>query len=128
MRKAFSFCLGLLLALLLSALGLVVGTSSSNNGIRLGDVIILGGVNSWRNIGGSSGGAAIMLQSRSIRGDVNGDGKINALDITSASRIIAGLDTMTLRADINGDGKMNALDITSLELLIAGIGTKIIRK
>ena len=54
-------------------------------------------------------------------GDANGDGSVNALDITKVERIIAGLDTETSGADANQDGNVNALDITKVERLIAGL-------
>jgi hypothetical protein len=54
-------------------------------------------------------------------GDANGDGVIDALDITSVERIIARLDAPTAGADANQDGKINALDITKIERLIGGL-------
>ncbi len=56
-----------------------------------------------------------------VPGDVNGDGNVNALDITKVERIIAGLDAETLGADANEDGNINALDITKVERIIAGL-------
>ena len=56
-----------------------------------------------------------------LPGDANGDGYINALDITKVERIIAGLDTETPGADVNQDGNINALDITKVERIIAGL-------
>jgi hypothetical protein len=55
-------------------------------------------------------------------GDGNGDGTVNALDITVVERIIGGLDTETSGADANQDGAVNALDITRVELIIGGLG------
>jgi len=57
-----------------------------------------------------------------LPGDANGDGNINALDITKVERIIAGLDDETAGADANQDGNINALDITKVELIIVGLG------
>ncbi len=54
-----------------------------------------------------------------LPGDANGDGKVNALDITKVERIIAKLDPLTCGADANRDGKINALDITKVERIIA---------
>ncbi len=54
-------------------------------------------------------------------GDANGDGNVNALDITKVERIIAALDAETSGADANQDGSVNALDITKLERIIAGL-------
>ena len=57
-------------------------------------------------------------------GDANGDGLVNALDITKIERIIVGLDArqpMT-NPDANQDGNVNAMDITKVERIIAGLG------
>jgi len=56
-----------------------------------------------------------------VPGDANGDGSVNALDITKVERVIAGLDTSTLGADANDDSAVNALDITKVERVIAGL-------
>jgi len=56
-----------------------------------------------------------------LAGDANGDGVVNALDITKIERIIVGLDAETPGADANGDGVVNALDITKIERLIVGL-------
>ncbi|MFC2004948.1 carboxypeptidase regulatory-like domain-containing protein [Chloroflexota bacterium] len=56
-----------------------------------------------------------------IPGDANGDGVVNAIDITKVERIIAGLDSPTLGADANQDGNINAIDITKVERIIAGL-------
>jgi hypothetical protein len=57
-----------------------------------------------------------------VPGDANGDGNVNALDITKVERVIAGLDAETPGADANQDGNINALDITKIERIIAGLG------
>ena len=57
----------------------------------------------------------------STPGDANGDGVVNALDITKVERIIVGLDAETPGADANGDGVVNALDITKVERIIVGL-------
>lgn len=56
-----------------------------------------------------------------LLGDANGDGVVNALDITKVERIIVGLDAETLGADANEDGMVNALDITTIEWIIVGM-------
>jgi hypothetical protein len=53
-----------------------------------------------------------------LPGDANGDGVVNALDITEVERIIAMLDAETGGADANQDGVVNALDITMVEIII----------
>lgn len=57
-----------------------------------------------------------------ISGDVNCDGKVNAVDITKLERIILGLDTATLTADVNQDGVINNADITALQKIITMTG------
>ena len=52
-------------------------------------------------------------------GDANGDGNINALDITTVELIVVGARAETASADANGDGEINALDITATEILVA---------
>ena len=54
-----------------------------------------------------------------IAADANGDGIINALDITKIERIIVRLDAETLGSDANQDGNINALDLTKTERIIA---------
>jgi len=54
-------------------------------------------------------------------GDANGDGDVDALDITKVERIVAGLDAETPGADANQDGNINALDITKTERIVAGL-------
>ena len=56
-----------------------------------------------------------------VQGDVNGDGEVNALDITKVERVIVQLDEVTEGSDVNGDGNINCLDITSVERIIAGL-------
>jgi len=57
-----------------------------------------------------------------IPGDANGDGTVNALDITKVELIVAGVHAETPGADANQDGSVNALDITKTELIAAGLG------
>ena len=59
--------------------------------------------------------------SSTLPGDANGDGTINALDVTKVERIIAGMDTATPGADANQGGNVNALDVTLVERIIAGL-------
>jgi len=54
-----------------------------------------------------------------VLGDANGDGDVNALDITAIELIVAGVNPETPSADANDDGSINALDITAVEILVA---------
>ncbi len=61
------------------------------------------------------------------RGDLNGDGKISALDIIKVQRLIVGLDPTLDEvlpvADVNQDGKISALDIIKIQRHIVGLET-----
>ncbi len=62
---------------------------------------------------------------KSLKGDLNGDSKINALDIVVIQRVIVGLETVTddlvAVGDINKDGKVNVLDIVAIQRHIVGL-------
>jgi LysM repeat protein len=51
-------------------------------------------------------------------GDANGDGKVNAADVTITAAYVKGKKPLTSdqkkRADVNGDGKVNAADVTGI--------------
>lgn len=66
-------------------------------------------------------GTTYNVHPASTIGDANGDGQVNAQDITKVERIIVHLDTPTPGADANLDGNINALDITKVERLIIGL-------
>ena len=56
-----------------------------------------------------------------IKGDVNGDGKVNSADVTTVYNYIANPEATGLtldKVDINGDGNVNATDITDLYNII----------
>ena len=60
--------------------------------------------------------------SGNLRGDVNGDGKVNVSDVTTLVNMILGvIPKDETRADINGDGKINVSDVTALVNIILGI-------
>ena len=56
-----------------------------------------------------------------LSGDANGDGVVNAQDITKIKRIIVKLDPPTPGADANHDGAINALDLTLIKRIIVGL-------
>ncbi len=55
-----------------------------------------------------------------LRGDVNGDGIVDASDVTTLVDIILGKVAPTPGADINGDGTHDANDVTGLVSIILG--------
>lgn len=59
-----------------------------------------------------------------ILGDLNGDGKVNTMDINIIKRVLAGINTLEAKneeaADINGDGAVNSFDSNLLSRKVAG--------
>ena len=56
-----------------------------------------------------------------LKGDVNGDGKVNVSDVTTLVNMILGTIPKDLaRGDINGDGNVNVSDVTALVNIILG--------
>lgn len=56
-----------------------------------------------------------------LHGDANGDGNINALDITKTERIIAEVDEKTPGADADVDHDIDNADVTKIERIIGGL-------
>ncbi|UCE18986.1 MAG: VCBS repeat-containing protein [Gemmatimonadota bacterium] len=75
-----------------------------------------GGLHFWRNM--EPGGA--------VRGDCNGDGSINLLDILRAVQHILGTSELQgddlWAADCNGDGDIDLLDLLGIVNVILGLG------
>lgn len=62
-------------------------------------------------------------QRHSYRGDIDGDGDINAKDVTMLRRYLAGGWNVTIHSensDIDGDGNINAKDVTMLRRYLTG--------
>ena len=56
-----------------------------------------------------------------LKGDVNGDGKVNVSDVTALVNMILGVIPKDFtRGDVNGDGNINVSDVTALINLILG--------
>ncbi len=58
-----------------------------------------------------------------VLGDVNGDGSIDALDMTAVARQVLLIDPSNSAADANGDGVVNVLDMTTIARMILGLET-----
>lgn len=60
-----------------------------------------------------------------LRGDINGDSKVNGIDSNILKKIISGnyMGNDNSMADINGDGMVNALDMQLIIRMIAGVIT-----
>ena len=60
----------------------------------------------------------------SVRGDVNGDGDINILDLIRLKKYTAGTEGVEIvdyNSDLNGDGKYNAADLSELRIMLFSI-------
>ena len=63
-----------------------------------------------------------------MKGDVNLDGKVDALDLAIMARVVPGIDNLTdahalINADVNEDGKIDAVDLGKLARFVPGIIT-----
>ena len=57
-----------------------------------------------------------------IKGDVNGDGRVNVSDVAALINMILGIVPMNQSAaDVNGDGRVNVSDVSALINIIMGI-------
>lgn len=70
------------------------------------------------------GGVRVTVHEKPIvKGDIDGDGKVNALDVSALySAIFSGEELDAAVADINGDGKINVLDVSALYALVMNNG------
>ena len=57
-----------------------------------------------------------------LKGDVNGDGRVNVSDVSTLINMILGITPMDQTAgDVNGDGRVNVSDVSALINIILGI-------
>ena len=67
---------------------------------------------------------AIPVVTTLVKGDLSGDGKINAMDANTAKRVLNGSSVMTeamrLAGDANGDGQFNSVDTNILTRYLLG--------
>ena len=98
----------------------VTAQSGSTRNYKLS--VVRGDAGSGTNIIDDDDGGDVVAGSK---GDLNGDGKISAIDIVKIQRIIVGLDALTddvlARGDLNSDGKISAIDVVKLQRHIVGL-------
>jgi hypothetical protein len=72
---------------------------------------------SWKADVNSNGAVNTIVMTTSLKGDVNLDGEVNVADINAIVDIIQGStapDSVIQRADVNGDGEITVSDINSV--------------
>ena len=70
----------------------------------------------------SLSGATEEYQVGMLKGDVNGDGRVNVSDVSALINMILGITPMNeTLADVNGDGRVNVSDVSALINIILGI-------
>ncbi len=62
----------------------------------------------------------LQVEDPALRGDVNGDGLVDASDVTTLVSMIVGTVPATAAADLNGDCNVDASDVTTLVGVIVG--------
>ena len=56
-----------------------------------------------------------MKSTSALKGDIDGDGKVNVTDVTALINGILGQNPVdTATGDLNADGKVNVTDVTAL--------------
>jgi N-acetylmuramoyl-L-alanine amidase len=53
----------------------------------------------------------------SLKGDVNGDGKVDSADVTAVSEVLAGIKEPSKASDVNGDGIINVSDLNDVLIM-----------
>ena len=92
-----------------------------NDGLKITEPV--GGYFNNSSVYDASGNLATSVTiGGNLRGDVNGDGKVNVTDVTALVNMILGvIPKDEARADINGDSKVNVSDVTALVNIILGV-------
>lgn len=92
-------------------LALDIGINDSVNGSRVGQLIWNGTANDWQDPAGFGPSSLSGTPTTAVPGDVNGDGLVNAMDL---SILLSHYGTTSTTGDLNGDGLVNASDLSIL--------------
>jgi hypothetical protein len=111
----------------------VLATGSQGAILGMGDLELEDGLSFIEPEGGHFYNAAVcdasnnvatrvVIGSNKLRGDVNGDGKVNVSDVTTLINMILNVIPKDMdRGDINGNSKLNVSDVTALVNIILSI-------
>lgn len=69
---------------------------------------------------GAVDGTVIKEETEPEKGDINGDGKVNATDIVAIQNYLVKKTSSVENADIDGDGKVNVFDLVMLKRIVLG--------
>lgn len=92
-------------------LALDIGINDSVNGARVGQLMWNGTSNNWQDPSNFGSASLSGTPTTAVPGDANGDGAVNALDL---SILLSHYGQTTTTADFNGDGAVNATDLSIL--------------
>ena len=62
----------------------------------------------------------IFVENPSKKGDANGDGEINGMDIIAVYNMMLGNTDKTAAGDVNGDGEVNGMDVIAVYNIMLG--------
>ena len=101
-----------------------IGENAFVDCTNLTDVYYSGTAADWSKIAIASGNDSLINAelhfTGTIPGDLNGDGKVNVMDLIRLKRYLADGTEVVGNADVNGDGKVNVMDLIRLKRYIAG--------
>lgn len=105
-------------------------TNGNCYGLRVADNVVYAVVSSSPNVentmqySGECIQKTLVTMPNFIKGDVNGDGIINIVDVTEIQKQAAGKGNLTAEqlvvADYNGDGMVNVMDATEIQKTMVG--------
>ena len=101
-----------------------IGENAFVDCTNLTDVYYSGTAADWSRMAIASGNEPLanaeLHFTGTIPGDLNGDGKVNVMDLIRLKRYLADGTEVVGNADVNGDGKVNVMDLIRLKRYIAG--------
>ncbi len=103
--------------------GTAAGTTSWTAAIALQNGTNVITITATDQPGNSASASITVTYSPALKGDLNGDGRVDVLDLQILTDAILGVSPSG-NADLNGDGKVDVLDLQILADIIMGVPTK----